>query len=68
MTSAVDGISASEDVGRRVFSSQQARKALRSGIPPNVYLPPRGETALSIDRLSAARRPSALSSGRLFPF
>ena len=56
MTSAVDGISASEDVGRRVFSSQQARKALRSGIPPNVFLPPRGETALSIDRLSAANR------------
>ncbi len=43
-----------EELGRGVFSGSTAARARRSRVPLNVFLERRGETNISVDRLSAA--------------
>ena len=51
-----ESIDPSEELGRGVSSSRIARRARRPNfqVPFNVFLPPRGERGISVDRLSVA--------------
>ena len=43
-----------EELGRRVFSAREARRARRSGVRPRVFMPKRTELSISIDRFGMA--------------
>lgn len=45
-------IGAGEDLGRRVYSETAAKRARRSRIPHREFLARRGDTSISVDRLS----------------
>lgn len=47
-------IASDEDLGRGIFSSKQAKRARRSGVPFHVFLERYGERRISTDRLSVA--------------
>lgn len=51
-----ESIDPNEELGRGVSSSRIARRALRPNfqVPLNVFLPPRDESHISVDRLSVA--------------
>lgn len=51
---APDTIESSEELGREIFSSNQAKRAARNTIPKNVFLEREGVAKLSVDRLSVA--------------
>jgi ABC-type nitrate/sulfonate/bicarbonate transport system substrate-binding protein len=45
-------IGAEEDLGRRVYSETAAKRARRSTVPHREFLAKRGDTSISVDRLS----------------
>ena len=57
-----EGVNPSEELGRGVSSSRIARRARRPNfqVPSNVFLPPRGERNISVDRLSIAPHSEAV--------
>ena len=46
-------IGAEEDLGRRVYSETSAKRARRSRVPHREFLARRGDTSISVDRLTA---------------
>ena len=50
-----------EELGRSVFSSRHANRALRSTVPHHVFLTSEGQTRISVDRLSVASQSEALA-------
>jgi hypothetical protein len=68
-------IGAEENLGRRVYSEAAAKRARRSTVPHREFLAKRGDTSISVDRLSAvaldevavlAQDASASRAGRPF--
>ena len=55
-------IASDEDLGRSVFSSRHAKRARRHTVPLHVFLTRRGDTRISVDRLSVAPPSKALAS------
>ncbi|MDE0176176.1 MAG: hypothetical protein OYH76_11660 [Defluviicoccus sp.] len=49
-----DDIAPEENLGRDVFSSNQAKRAGRGKVPINIFLEREGEPRLSVDRLDLA--------------
>ena len=58
-----ESIALGENLGRGVSSSRIARRARRPNfqVPLNVFLPPRGESNISVDRLSVAPHEEAVA-------
>ena len=58
-----ESVNPSEELGRGVSSSRIARRARRPNfqVPFNVFLPPRGERSISVDRLSVAPHDEAVA-------
>ncbi|MCY4261087.1 MAG: hypothetical protein OXC91_12605 [Rhodobacteraceae bacterium] len=59
MTSAED-FAPSENLGRSVFSSRQAKRAIRGIVPFHVFLEKEGEPLISVDRLDKSKSQEAL--------
>lgn len=55
-------VGSDEELGRHVFSSRHANRALRSTVPHHVFLIQEGRTRISVDRLSVAPASEALAS------
>lgn len=49
-----NSIALTEDLGRGVFSGEQAKRARRARVPINVFLSQKGSTEISVDRLTLA--------------
>lgn len=56
--------SMSESLGRGVFSSSNASRARRSGIPKRVFLEHKGKTEISVDRLDLMSEVEAVEMAR----
>lgn len=58
-----EGVALDENLGRGVSSSRIARRARRPNfqVPLNVFLPPRGVSNISVDRLSVAPHNEAVA-------
>lgn len=54
----------SESLGRGVFSSNDASRAGRSGVPKRVFLERRGTTEISVDRLDLMSKVEAVETAR----
>lgn len=54
-----EALGPSESLGRGVFSSKQAARSRRSGVPKRVFLERKGRTEISVDRLDFASGRSA---------
>ena len=53
-----------EELGRGIYSAKVARRARKNRVPYNVFLPPAGETSISVDRLSIAPPDEAIGIAR----
>lgn len=58
-----ESVAPDESLGRGISSSRIARRARRPNfqVPINVFLPPRGETDISVDRLGVAPHDAAVT-------
>ena len=56
MTKRLPALTANENLGRSVYSGNQARRARNSKITPHVFIPGKGVDQISVDRLDHASR------------